>query len=70
MQDLLASFIQYIKDRKSIDLEDLAVEFGLKVQARPPFTPGAFQAWLAADTLRATRLPLQPLQLALKKLLV
>lgn len=32
MQDILAKFIQYIKDRKSVDLEDLAVEFGLKVK--------------------------------------
>ncbi len=32
LQDLLASFIKYIKDRKSVDLEDLAIDFGLKVQ--------------------------------------
>ncbi|KAK9864453.1 hypothetical protein WJX84_000241 [Apatococcus fuscideae] len=31
-QDLLANFIQYIRDRKSVDLEELAVEFGMKVQ--------------------------------------
>lgn len=34
VQDALANFIQYIKDRKSVDLEDLAVEFGLKVKVR------------------------------------
>ena len=32
VQNALATFIQYIKDRKSVDLEDLAVEFGLKVK--------------------------------------
>ena len=33
VQDLLSSFVEYIKERKTVALEDLAADFGLRVQA-------------------------------------
>ncbi len=44
MQGLLQAFIDYITDRKTVHLEDLASEFGLRVQVRsqdtmPPDLP-------------------------------
>jgi hypothetical protein len=34
LQGLLQAFIDFIVERKSVQLEELASEFGLKVQAR------------------------------------
>lgn len=35
MQGLLQAFIDYIVERKTVHLEDLASEFGLRVQVSP-----------------------------------
>lgn len=32
MQGLMGQFVEYIKERKSVALEDLAAQFGLRVQ--------------------------------------
>ena len=32
MQGLMGQFVEYIKERKSVPLEDLAAQFGLRVQ--------------------------------------
>lgn len=34
VQGLLAAFVDYIKQRKTVGLEELAAEFGLRVQVR------------------------------------
>ena len=34
VQGLLAAFVDYIKQRKTVALEELAAEFGLRVQVR------------------------------------
>ena len=38
VQGLLGAFVDYIKERKTVALEDLAAEFGLRVQASLMYT--------------------------------